>query len=150
MLARIPVLVAAIKKYLAGKTLVLNGVTITAEELINSLLAYAAALTTSNEVHAQWGDTVAAARKLEPTANTQILGLENYVRMMYGNAKAVLGAFGMAPRKVAKRSAATQAEANERSLATRVARHTVGPKEKAKIHGEVPPAPQTPEVKPKA
>ena len=52
-----------------------------------------------------------------------------------------------APRR-AKPSVATKAEAIAKGAATREARHTAGPRQKAKIHGTVPePAPaQTPTV----
>jgi hypothetical protein len=148
-LARISLLVTAIEKYFQGQTLTLNGVKVTAEEAIQTLQAYAAALTTSTSSHAAWTDTVEAARKLEPGADSVILGIEGYVRVMYGNTSAVLTAFGMTPRKPGKKTVAVKQEAVEKSLATRVARHTTGSKQKAKIHGEVPPPPVTPEVKPK-
>jgi hypothetical protein len=64
----------------------------------------------------------------------------------------VLGEFAMTPAKKAGKTVAVKQEAIEKSLATRVARHTSGSKQKAKIHGELPPAPETPEVttKPKS
>src|SRR5580693_9503349 len=71
-----------------------------------------------------------------PAATTLIQDLGDYVRAMYGNSNVVLGEFGMAPRKRAKATVATKQEAIAKSAATRVARHTAGPKQKAKIHGE--------------
>jgi hypothetical protein len=149
VLARIPLLVSAIEKYFQGQTLTLNGVNITAADLIAALQAYAAALTSSTATRAQWADAVKAARTQAVTGDNLILGLEDYVRVMYGNTNAVLTAFGMTPHEPGKKTVAVKQEAIEKSLATRVARHTTGPKQKAKVHGEVPPAPVTPEVKPK-
>jgi hypothetical protein len=148
-LARIPLLVSAIEKYFQGQTLTLNGVKITAADLITALLAYATALTASQQAHASLAMAVKASKAQAVTGDNLIAGLEGYVRVMLGDDDNALLAFAMTPHKSGKRPVAVKAEAIEKSAATRVARHTLGPKEKAKIHGEVPPAPQAPEVKPK-
>ena len=54
---------------------------------------------------------------------------------MYSESPDTLAAFGLAPPKVATKTVAVKNDAVAKSLATRAARHTMGPKEKAKIHG---------------
>ena len=82
---------------------------------------------------------LASTRLQAPAATTLIQDLGDYVRAVHGNTNVVLSEFGMTPRKRAKSTVATKLEAIAKSAATRVARHTAGPKQKANIHGEVPP-----------
>jgi len=68
-----------------------------------------------------------------------------------GDASTAYASLGFAPRAARKPSVATKAVAIAKGAATRVARHTLGPSEKAKIHGTIPepapaPAPVTPSV----
>jgi hypothetical protein len=149
VLVQIPLMIAAVLKYFAGQTLMLDGVKVASADAVKTLQAYADALKAANAAHAQWADLVVTARKLEPGATALVTQIEAYVRAVYGNANAILAEFGLSVRKRATRTVAAKVEQVERALATRVARHTAGPKEKAKIHGTVPTA-QAPEVKPKA
>jgi hypothetical protein len=146
LLVQIPLLVSAIEKYFQGQTLTLNSVQISVADATKILQSYAAGLTATLAAHSKWGDVLSSTRRQAPAATTLIQDLGDYVRAMYGNSNVVLGEFGMAPRKRAKATVATKQEAIAKSAATRVARHTAGPKQKAKIHGE---APAPPELKPK-
>jgi hypothetical protein len=47
----------------------------------------------------------------------------------------------MAPRQVRKRTGQETVATTQKSAATRTARHTVGPRQKAEIHGTVTPPP---------
>jgi hypothetical protein len=74
---------------------------------------------------------------LEPTLRL----FKSYVVSHFGDtndASDVLSDFGLKPRPSPKTTVATKAEAAEKSKATREARHTMGPKQKAKIKGTVP------------
>jgi hypothetical protein len=75
-------------------------------------------------------------------------GLRAWVTTQYGLSSPEATEFGFQPRKVRARSAATVAEAVEKSAATRAARGTRGKRQKAKIKGTVvaPPAPADPAV----
>jgi hypothetical protein len=68
---------------------------------------------------------------------------KSYVVTHFGDtndASSVLSDFGLKPRTPATPTVATKAEAAEKRAATRVARHTMGPKQKAKIKGAAPQA----------
>ncbi len=54
------------------------------------------------------------------------------------DASAVLATFGFTPRKTAKQDLATKTQAQGKAEATRIARGTRGPKQKAKIKGTAP------------
>jgi hypothetical protein len=74
---------------------------------------------------------------LEPTLRL----FKSYVVSHFGDtndASSVLSDFGLKPRASTKKTLATKSEAAEKAKATRVARHTMGPKEKAKIKGTLP------------
>ena len=62
------------------------------------------------------------------------------VLLQYGNNPAVLAEFGLAARKVGTRSVATKQAAIIQAKATRVARNTMGPRQKEQIKGVVAPA----------
>jgi hypothetical protein len=62
---------------------------------------------------------------------------------MFSDSPDTLAAFGLAPIKVASKTVAVKSDAIAKSLATREARHTMGPKQKANIHG-TPASPSSP------
>jgi hypothetical protein len=66
--------------------------------------------------------------------------LRQVVRGMYSQSADTLAVFGMKPRKSSQTSVATKSEAVAKNKATRVARHTMGPKQKSEITGETPAA----------
>lgn len=55
----------------------------------------------------------------------------------------MLDEFGYTPRKPRAKSVKVKAAAADKAAATRVARHTLGPKAKAKVKGVVAPEPST-------
>ncbi|HEY4014540.1 MAG TPA: hypothetical protein VGM06_14460 [Polyangiaceae bacterium] len=68
---------------------------------------------------------------------------------MFAGSPDVLATFGLAAPKVTTRSVETKTSAVAKAKATRIARHTMGPKQKAKIHGTVPdPTESTPSPEP--
>ena len=73
------------------------------------------------------------------TAYTTELTLKSYVYGVYGKDNPVVTQFGFTVAKAGVKSVQVKAEASLKSAATRVARHTMGPKQKAGIHGTVPP-----------
>jgi hypothetical protein len=63
--------------------------------------------------------------------------LKAYMQGTYGKSNALLADFGFSPAKPPVKSAQVKADAAVKSAATRVARNTMGPKQKASIHGSV-------------
>jgi hypothetical protein len=87
-----------------------------------------------NSAEARVRDAWAAYRGLSKELAPILKGFQHAMRNLFGEGSEVLSDFGIAPRR-AKPSVETQAAAVKKREATRLARHTMGPKEKAKIKG---------------
>jgi hypothetical protein len=153
MIGQVQQLSAGIRQYLSGKVLTLAGKTVTAEQLLDGLDRYVAQLNSTDAAHASWIAEVRATEALETTEiNPQIDALEHYLRGLFGSTSQTLVSFGLAPKRPPSRTVAEKAETAAKSAATRVARHTLGPRQKASIHGAAtPPAAEpTPPATPPA
>jgi len=85
-------------------------------------------------------DAITAHRNKDKADSFIVRAFKAFVLSAYADAK-VLADFGLVPRKPRKAATGpTLVEAAKRRLATRVARHTMGKKQKSKIKGIVPPA----------
>jgi hypothetical protein len=138
---------ASIEKFLsglnlhyAGQTLMLNGVPITVEALAAMAAAYFSALDDADAARTAWNSKLAAAKALAPPLQKAIVAGHNYVRAQFGVSSHTLEDFGLTPRSTAPKTLAVQSGAVVKALATRQARHTMGTKQKAAIHGVVPAA----------
>ena len=83
---------------------------------------------------------VKANRDKRAQTASKVKAYTSIVRGMFGESPDTLAAFGLTPRKVAQKSAATKTIAAQKAKATRKARHTMGKDQKAGIVGTVPPA----------
>ena len=90
---------------------------------------------------AKWLTAAAAENEKTTEAESILLGLKSHLVTTYGAKSQVVADFGFTP-KTKKTTAKTTAAAVDKRAATRVARGTVGKKEKLKITGVV--APETP------
>jgi hypothetical protein len=141
VIGRMQKLSAGIRQYLAGKLLVLAGKSITAEDLLKEFDDYVAQLNSTDAAHANWLAEVETTEALEVAKiDPDVAALENYLRSLYGASSQTLTSFGLTPKKTKARTVAEKAETAAKQAATRVARHTLGPKQKASIHGAVSPA----------
>jgi hypothetical protein len=85
----------------------------------------------------------------QAATRTTTRAFRKIVSGMFAQSPDVLATFGLTPPKVATRSVETKTGAVAKAKATRAARHTLGPKQKAKIHGAVTdPAGSTPSPEP--
>jgi hypothetical protein len=84
---------------------------------------------------------LAVARKLA-------LALEAYLVVTYGKDNPVLADFGIVVQQALPKTPEVKALAAAKAKATRAARHTMGPRQKAAIHGEVAPVATPPAGKP--
>ena len=144
---------AGLLKHYAGKSLVLGNASVTVDDLVGSFTSYQAQLNAAAAQRAAWLAATKAVEELEETQiNPALVNLHRYLEGVYGVAGAPLADFGMTPRQPAQRSVKAKAEAIDKSLATRVARHTLGERQKAAIHGAASspapaPAPVTADTK---
>jgi hypothetical protein len=99
-------------------------------------------------LRAQLANAMAEAKTLRKTTNANTLAIRTAAAAALGEHSNAFAALGFEPRKVGKPSIATRAAAVEKRLATRVARHTAGPRQKAAIHGAPPAPPMPPEPAP--
>jgi hypothetical protein len=150
LIAEIMQMIAGLQKYFAGQTLVLAGESVKVDDLIKEFTAFAAQLNSANAAHLAW---LAQVKALDETTDTEInprfVTLHRFLEGRFGMASASLGDFGMKPRKARARTAAQKAATAQKSAATRTARHTLGPRQKAAIHGTAAapaPAPTEPEA----
>jgi len=88
---------------------------------------------------------VARANAAEVTLRTLIQPIKSFVQHTFGERSHEAAAFGFEPRKPRRVSVEVRCEAVEKLRATRVARGTLGPRQRARIHGHVnaPTATQT-------
>jgi hypothetical protein len=136
-------MVSGLTKHYAGQSLPLGGATVKVDDLVADFNKYAPQATTTEAAHTAWTQEVVALDALDQALNASLVLLRSYLRGALGVTNPVLSDFGITPRKSAAKSLAVKAVAAEKSRATRVARHTMGPRQKASIHGVVP-APETP------
>jgi hypothetical protein len=148
---------AGMRQYLSGQVLTLAGKPVKVADLLTEFDGYIAQLTATDVARGAWLAQVDATTVMEDSAvNTHVSLLESYLRTYYGPTSQTLIAYGLTPRKARDRTGAEMVETAAKSAATRVARHTLGPKQKASIHGVVaPPAsepssPQQPTASPNA
>ncbi len=121
-------------------TLVVGEVTYTVTELIAKIealiQAQTDALNAKNDFHA----AVAAEKTSNTAARVLRAQMHGYAVSRYGSTNPILSQFSFTPRKPKKTTAATKAVAALKVKATREARNTLGPVQKAKIKGSVDPA----------
>ncbi len=125
-------------------TLMLGGVDYTMDELKRLVQGDLDAMEATAQAVAAFRTLVQRERNTHAKVNPILRLLKAYVIASYGDTQDASGAladFGYAPRKSSKKTLATKVEAVDKAKATREARHTVGPKQKAKIKGTVPAPP---------
>jgi hypothetical protein len=138
---------AGIDKYLATETSIpIDGVARTPADIKQQLQAMVVAADATQAARAAWVSASSAERAMHE-GTTGLLGfLRTFVLLKFGGAaQATLADFGFAPSKRTAPTTETKTEAVQKAQATRAARHTMGPKQKAKIKGTVTTtAPATP------
>jgi hypothetical protein len=149
LIAELQKVIAGLKLHNAGQTLQLGGTAVKVDDLIAVFEAFIVQIAGVDAAHAAWLAKADAAKATETTQITPPLqGLKAWLTATLGSRSPTLVDYGLTPKKPIKRTVAAKAQTAEKSAATRVARHTLGPRQKAGIHGSVPPAPQSPSTKP--
>jgi hypothetical protein len=140
-------LIAGLQKHLGGASLVLGGKTYTALELVAFLQKRVDTKDAADAAHAVWLSRLEAERAAIAETKPIVSALRQYVLVTFGPNHDTLADFGIAPRKQAVTTPAEKVQQIALAQATRAARHTAGPKQKAKIKGSVvhtPPSPIAP------
>ncbi len=137
MQARDHKVLAAVGKYFAKRTVIVKGVTHAGKTLV---AIFQRALDTADALDAARASAHSALkeqRNAEAEANAMYDALKATIAVATGQDSAEYKEFGFAPRRTAKRSAQAKAQAVIKQRETRADRHTMGPEQKAHIHGEV-------------
>jgi hypothetical protein len=119
-----------------------GSVVMTVSAVIQALMTFMGDWTVADDSGAKFHAAVQRRDDNAPAARAFVDELKPAILAVMGSKNPDLLKFGMKPRQARKKLTSEQrVQANAKSLATREARHTMGPRQKAKIKGEVPPAP---------
>ena len=120
------------------QTFVLPSGTYSQDELVGAIrdriAASEATKSSKNTFHA----SVQNERQAEAAFRPIRKGMQQYVASRYGADSVKMAEFGFTPVKARKTDVRTKVGALDKAAATRLARHTMGKKEKLAIHGAVP------------
>jgi len=155
MAQRLRDLIAGTLKHSPNGSLTFGGQTFTAQSLIQVFQDLGNAISKVDAAKASWEDALKNLDDEKAKADPIMGAYRSWIVATYGNAPATLADYGVTPRKVPTPLTAEQkAIAVAKRTATRAARHTAGPKQKAGIKGDVKvtvvttPATAPPPVKP--
>jgi len=118
----------------------------TTVDIIANLQERIKAADAADLTRAAWQTAVKANRDLQANTAPMISGVRQSLQTMFAGSIDTLAEFGLKPRKTrAALTAEEKVAMVQKATATRKARNTMGPKQKAKIKGTVPAtAPVTP------
>jgi hypothetical protein len=135
-------LAAGVQTYFApaNVTITVAGAVVTPAEMAAAIQSRLKATATAVTSHTAMKQAVAARETTMASTQSLVDAIKQVALIMYANQPDVLTVFGIAPRKVpAPLTAAQLAERAVKAAATRKARGTMGPKQKAKVTGTVAP-----------
>jgi hypothetical protein len=136
-IGRMKTTAGGLKQLLAHQTLILNGSPVQVDDLIAEIDGYVAQLGTTAMAYSMWLAEVQTTRTAETQLAVRLAALQTYLVATLGAGSQTLVHFGFEPRKPPKRTVRAKAAAAVKSRATRAERHTIGPRQKAAIHGTV-------------
>jgi len=113
---------------IAGKTVQVTDIATTLQSRKNTGMAAATA-------RAAWQAAVEADRTELAQSHALLSGVKQSLQVMFAGSTDTLADFGLTPRKTRVVSPAVKVAAAAKAKATRAARHTQGPKQKAAIKG---------------
>jgi hypothetical protein len=128
------------KHYASAPTMVLDGVSYALTDIEKTLQGSIDAADATTAATATFHKTVDAERTANASADAVYAGLKTFVTTQFKTSPDVMADFGFTPSSRQVPDAATVAAAVEKRTATRVARHTMGKRQKAKVTGTTPAA----------
>jgi hypothetical protein len=120
------------------KTVVIAGKIWKPKDLVQTFESQIDALQASNAAHQAWLQSVSDQRSAYAAIVPLLKGLRAYLAALYGETSQTYRNFGFAPPQKAKPSTETRSAALQQSRATRLARGTMGKKQRLAIKGTVP------------
>lgn len=133
--------ISGIDKHFGNATSVtMRGSAYTPAEMKSLLLSHIASVGAADSSKSAWQKAVLSERSARTQAVALLRALKAYLLGTYGPAEVgVLADFGFSAPKPRKVAAKTKAAAVDKTLATRAARHTMGPKQKKQVKGTATP-----------
>lgn len=138
-------LVNGLSKGLPATTtsLLVNGQAVNVKNAIATLSAYLTLVGAIAPAKVAYHQAVQGANAQEAQVKQLVTGLAAALRYLFGKGNPQLAQFGVSSGVPSKPSVATKAQAVDKALATRVERHTLGPKQKLKVNVAPPKGPAT-------
>jgi hypothetical protein len=118
----------------------IGGTSHTPDDILIVLQARLAAANLVQSTRATWQSAVKADRDERAKTKTFVSGLRQTLKVAFDGSIDALSDFGLSPRKLHVPTPEQKAKAIAKAKATRVARHTMGPKKKLAIRGTAPQA----------
>jgi hypothetical protein len=119
----------------------ISGKVMTAAQIVALIQSHLDATAHVASLRAQLKAAIQTEDTLHATVKAAVICIRSYVAAAYGEQSSQYASLGFDPRKPAQKSAKTKAQAVDKLLATRAARHTMGKQQRAKIFGEPPATP---------
>ena len=129
------------QEYANVPSIVLDGVSRSPAGVVKILQDQIDAADATAKASVAFHQTVAVEKTARATGNAVFLALKTRVFSDFKNVPATLGVFGLVAPSRRKPGPETLTNAAVKRKATRLARHTVGPKKRKEITGVVPVAP---------
>jgi hypothetical protein len=131
-------LIAGTSKHLSSTTPVaLLGGSFTADQITSKLQTLVSLRSDVDAAKATAKAKIANEAAQTPALLAFMSALESFVKAAFGSSPDVLADFGMTPKSRAQLTVEAKAAAVAKRAATRAARHTMGPKQKKGIKGDV-------------
>jgi hypothetical protein len=128
--------IAALKKHYGdAKSLTLDGVTYAPAEVARALQSSLDAIRATSAAEARFHDAVTAEKAAHEKGDALYAALKAFVITQFKNQPSVLAEFHITLNERKRPDVNTSAAAVEKRRATRVARHTMGRRQKTKIKG---------------
>ena len=122
-----------------------GSVVMTVSAIIQALMTFVGDWTAVEDSGAKFHADVQRRDDNEPAARAFVNELKPAILAVMGSKNPDLLKFGMKPRQARKKlTSEERVQAVAKALATRKARHTVGPRQRSQIKGDVPPPPASP------
>ena len=129
---------------------VVNGVAMTGATFVERIQKMVASMTATDDAHRQLTVATVAEEENRAALRDEADAYRAYVLSVFGASSKEYAALGFQPKKRSEPDLQTRAAAADKLRATRAARHTMGKKQRAAIHGVVAPVPATPSPVPVA
>jgi hypothetical protein len=125
-------------------SMLLVGAVVPTNDLVAALQSRIDARKTTESTRATWQTAVQAERDLEDKTKPLVSALKQSLLASFAGDIDTLAKFGLTPRRQHVPTPDEKVAAAAKGKATRAARHTLGPKQRASIKGTVPTSPPTP------